>query len=142
MHIPTERDSCLDKNKMVINTLTDELIKEGVNLLEKLDTLGINVNAAFWIFSPDTEYWKLMISFPGIEVKGPKAMYSKVQKALSKITKRHAVSLDDIVLVKLNAPILQLLRMAIRTGPGIHGIRFSNNVINGQLIADAYIYRL
>jgi hypothetical protein len=38
--------------------------------------------------------------------------------------------------------MITLLRVALRTGPGIGGIRFSSNVINGTLIEDAYIYRL
>ena len=40
-----------------------------------------------------------------------------------------------------DAPVVALLRTAIRTGPGISGIRFKNNVIDGTLIEDAYIYR-
>jgi hypothetical protein len=34
------------------------------------------------------------------------------------------------------------LRSAVRTRPGIDGIRVTNNVINGLVIEDAYIYRL
>jgi hypothetical protein len=39
-------------------------------------------------------------------------------------------------------PLLQLLKGAIQTGPGINGIRFSRNMINGTYIDDAFIYRL
>jgi hypothetical protein len=38
--------------------------------------------------------------------------------------------------------MLSLLRVAISTGPGISGIRFTHNTINNVLIEDAYIYRL
>jgi hypothetical protein len=38
--------------------------------------------------------------------------------------------------------LVQLLRPVIGTGPGICGIRLTQNVIDGVLIEDAYIYRL
>jgi hypothetical protein len=44
--------------------------------------------------------------------------------------------------VKDNDPIVVLLRKAISTGPGIAGVRFTNNSVNGTFIDDAYIYRL
>ena len=52
------------------------------------------------------------------------------------------ISLDDIAVSKPKNPLLKLLKIAIKTGPAISGIRFTNNVINGQLIKDAHIYRL
>jgi hypothetical protein len=44
--------------------------------------------------------------------------------------------------VKDNDPLVLLLRKAIVTGPGISGIRFTSNSVNGTFIDDAYIYRL
>jgi uncharacterized protein YbjQ (UPF0145 family) len=39
--------------------------------------------------------------------------------------------------------LIELLSTAIQTpADAVAGIRFSNNTINGQLIPDAYIYRL
>jgi hypothetical protein len=127
---------------MVANTLTDQLINEGKNLIEVLDASGIKVDGALWFYFPDEGFWKLMLSFPNIKKEGPKSSYVKVQKALSKLKEKASLALDDVALMKLNAPLMHLLKIAVRTGPGISGIRFSNNVINGQLIADAYIYRL
>lgn len=127
---------------MVANTLTDELIEGGKYLIEELDASGVKVDGALWFYFPEEGFWKLMLFFPDIEKVGPKLSYSKVQKALHKLKEKGALSLDDVALAKPNAPLFHLLKIAIRTGPGISGIRFSNNVINGQLISDAYIYRL
>jgi hypothetical protein len=127
---------------MVTNTLTDKLINGGKDLIEELDASGIKVDGALWLYFPEEGFWKLILSFPDIEKIGPKSSYTKVQKALPKLKEKDSLSLDDVAISKTNAPLMQLLKIAIRTGPGISGIRFSNNVINGQLIADAYIYRL
>jgi len=126
---------------MVASALTPELIKEGADLLRELDTAEAGVTGAFWFFFPDQSIWKLMLSLPNVQ-EGPRAAYEKVQKALSKLSSEQKLSLDDVVITKADGPILSLLRSAVRTGRGIAGIRFSNNVINGQLIPDAYIYRI
>jgi hypothetical protein len=47
-----------------------------------------------------------------------------------------------VSIAKKDDPLLKLLRIAIKTGPGISNIRFSRNTINGVIIEDAYIYRL
>jgi hypothetical protein len=49
--------------------------------------------------------------------------------------------LDSIGLMEPDNPLIGLLALAIRTsGNDVSGIRFTNNVINGQLVPDAYIY--
>lgn len=127
---------------MVATTLTDKLINGGKGLIQELDASGNMVEAALWFYFPEEGSWKLMLSFSNIEKAGPKASYSKVQKALYRMKEKDSLSLDDVALAKPNAPQINLLKIAIKTGPGISGIRFTNNVINGQLISDAYIYRL
>jgi hypothetical protein len=52
------------------------------------------------------------------------------------------IPLKDITILDSNDSLITLLRLAIKTGDGISGIRFSQNVINGTLIEDAYIYRI
>jgi len=52
------------------------------------------------------------------------------------------IPLKDIAVIDSNDPLIKLLRVAIKTGGGISGIRFTKNVINGTPIEDAYIYRI
>ena len=127
---------------MVTAALTDEMIQSGRSLIEELDKAGLSVDVAMWMLFPEISAWKLMISSPGFITKGPKAAYDVVQKALSKIG-HPQLKLDDIVIAKAEVPLLKLMRMAVRTGDqSLASIRFTNNVINGQLIPDALIYRL
>ena len=134
----------MDTHEMVANALTDGLIEGGKSLVAQLDAGRAQVTAAFWLLwqEPEQGVWKLMIALDDVAIEGPRAAYEKIQKALAKVAYPQALSLDDVALLKLDAPILKLLRIAIRTGPGMSSIRFSQNVINGQLIPDAYIYRL
>jgi hypothetical protein len=125
---------------MVVTNLDDKLIKDGEQLLRQLDTDHVLVDAILWFYFYETQKWKLLVSLPGIINRGPKIAYHTIQGALSKISINF--SLDDVVVIQPDDPLLRLLRTVITTDDRISGIRFSNNVVNGQLIQDAYIYRV
>jgi outer membrane PBP1 activator LpoA protein len=97
---------------------------------------------AFWLYSPEEQTWKLLVVEVKLAKQGPKAAYSEIQKILAKYAQEFEnIKLDDLVLEKPDARIVELIRKAVRTGPAVSGIRFKNNVVDGTLIDDAYIYR-
>ena len=127
---------------MVEANLTKELIDAGARLVKKLDEGGLAPDAAFWLYSPEEQTWKLLLVDVKLAKKGPKAAYSEVQKILSKYAQElENIKLDDLVVERPDARIVGLIRKAVRTGTGISGIRLKNNVVDGTLIDDAYIYR-
>lgn len=127
---------------MVITIFNDSLIKGGEHLLKRLDESNVTIDAALWFYFSDIQSWKLLLSLPDHIKHGPKSAYQAVQSAITELKEDLPFSLEDIGISKPEAPIFKLMRVAIKTGNGISGIRFSNNVINGQLVEDAYIYRL
>lgn len=119
------------------------MIKTGAALVQKLDERGLEPKAAFWLYLSDVQQWKLVIATEALGEIGPKDFYQKIQETIAANSDEfRELSLDDIALSKTDAPLVSLLRSAISTGPGIGGIRFTNNAINGTVIDDAYIYRL
>lgn len=127
---------------MVEANLTEEMISKGASLLRRLDASGVKPDAVFWLYSPEVEKWKLIIAEVKVGPRGPKAVYKFIQRILRQLPPDKRLSLDDISVVKPNVRIVHLLRQAVRVGPGVAGIRFKNNVINGTLIRDAYVYRV
>lgn len=128
---------------MVEPNLTKEMIDAGAALIRKLDERGIQPDAALWLYFPDLQTWKLVIAQEKVGVEGPKQLYRQIQELMEELSQEiHKLSLDDVTLSKPDAPIIALLRMTIHTGPGLSGIRFRDNVVNGTVIEDAYIYRL
>jgi hypothetical protein len=133
----------MDQEEMVATDLTQKMIDAGAVLIRKLDERGIQPDAAFWYYFPDTSAWKLVIAEIKVGQTGPRQAYQDMQKLLAESRSDIPfISLDDIALTEPDAPLVALLRIAIRTGPAISGIRFRHNVINGIFIEDAYIYRL
>lgn len=131
------------EDALVKDVLADSLIKAGADLTRKLDQVEWPVVASFWLYLPEVNTWKLVLASPVVALTGPRKAYESVQMALATLPEvRGQLSLSDIEVVEPRHYLVSLLQTAINTGPTISGIRFTKNVINGQFIHDAYIYRV
>jgi len=124
-------------------SLSDEMISAGAELTRRLDDARFIVSASLWLFTSETEGWRFLIGSPEVRTRGPRWAYKQVQTVVSKMPNAQArIPLKDIAVIDSNDPLIKLLRVAIKTGGGTSGIRFTKNVINGTPIEDAYIYRI
>jgi hypothetical protein len=128
---------------VVKESLSEALVRDGAALVEKLDEAGWRPSAALWFYFTDANAWRLLLASPEVTTKGPREAYTAIQRALAELdpTQRE-LALEDIGVMPIDHPIVGLLGVMVRTGPGIGRMRFSKNVINGQFIDDALIYRL
>lgn len=123
--------------------LSSEMISAGAELTRRLDERRFIVSASLWFYTPETNTWRLVIGNPEVRTLGPKKAYKQVQSVISRMPENQPkIPLKDITVIDSNDPLLSLLRVAIKTGSGISGIRFTHNMINNVLIEDAYIYRI
>ncbi len=119
------------------------MIRDGAALVQKLDETGSRASAALWFYFTDANAWRLLIASPEVATKGPRKAYVAAQQALAALpVEDRTLTLEDISMIPPDHPLLALLRMLVSTGPGIGRLRFSKNVINGQFIDDALIYRM
>lgn len=131
------------KELVVTELLSDPMIEIGKKLVERLDKSNSDVQAAFWMFFPDEKHWKLIIVSQFVKQGGPRDFYKRVIEANKKAdTSESIISLNDVGVVDTSDMLVNLLSMAISTGNGISGIRFSKNTINGTFIEDSYVYRI
>lgn len=126
----------MDKTQLV-----DSDINDGMRLIQKLDMTDFSVVAALWFYYSDVIEWRLIIASWYLDMNGPKKAYSFLQTLLIDFD-IPSISLENITLISPEHDIIKLLSSAIQTGPDLSKIRFTRNVINGQLIEDAYIYRI
>lgn len=128
---------------LVGEQLTPEMIKSGELLVVALDNGDVVVKGAYWLLLSEQREWRLVIASPEVRLGGPMAMYRKIRGILGRLPKGvAAVGTKDISAVDEKDPLFLRLRSALSTGPGIGGVRFSRNVVDGQLIEDAYVYRV
>jgi antitoxin component of RelBE/YafQ-DinJ toxin-antitoxin module len=130
------------ENTVVKEQLTDEMIEAGAQLTQKLDELGLPISVAMWFFLSDVNEWRLLFASPQLSAEGPRAVYEKIEEARKALgTQADRLPLSAIGLMDANHQLVQLLRNALQTPPGVSRVRFSKNVIDGHFIEDALIYR-
>lgn len=122
--------------------LVEKDVEEGKRLIEALDNAGFQVRAVLWFYLAESDEWRFVVASPLVERKGPKEAYAFVQAVLAQLLPPSGISLEDISVVSPEYDLIRLLKVAIQTGPGISGIRFTRNTINNTFIEDAYIYRM
>jgi hypothetical protein len=122
--------------------LVEADLKAGETLLRDLDQQHLDVTAALWLYSSDSNEWRLVIASPLYDAQGPMVAYRTVQPLVESLKNRFDIALQNISMVSPSNPLIRLLGAAIQTGPEISHIRVSRNTINNQYIEDAYIYRL
>lgn len=132
---------------MVAQSLVDSKIDAGRRLIEELDLSDFRVDAALWLFREESANWRLILASPLFDSHGPKETYRRLQNILAKLDygphdQSKVIGLSEIQVASPKDELIQLLRVALRTGPTLSGIRFTGNTINGVFIDDAYIYRM
>ncbi len=131
---------------MVGATLSTEQIGAGEELVRALDDAGVRVTAALWYFDEDAQRWKLLLASPQVAARGPRELYGRIQAVMNdpraSSTVESVIDLSDVNVLPADDPLVDLLRGSLGELRGIHRVRFTNNVVNGHVIADALIYRL
>ncbi|MBI1749191.1 MAG: hypothetical protein HY234_05140 [Acidobacteria bacterium] len=127
---------------LVKEPLREEKISAGRKLIELLDTDGIDVVAAYWLFREESNDWRLVLATSLVDSEGPRKTYSRIQVMLDARPDEFPwLNLRNITVVSPEDSFVRVLRTAIRTDRGLHSIRFSRSRINDVFVEDAYIYR-
>jgi hypothetical protein len=128
---------------MVDRILTKEMIDAGAALVEKLKGTSVQPDGAYWFYYSDDQKWKLVLVEANLPLEGPKSIYEKIQDNMMKYADQFQdLSLQDITLAKPDSPTAKVLQRIIEAGPERKGMRLTNNVIDGNVLDDVYIYRL
>jgi hypothetical protein len=122
--------------------LVNKNIEDGKKLIEALDKSDFRLDGALWFYFADSDEWRFLLASPLVDEKGPKEAYALIQSVLAQLQPSLRISLKHISVLSPKSELIQLLRRAIRTGPGISEIRFTRNTINSKFIEDAFIYRI
>jgi hypothetical protein len=132
----------MDKKTMVTAMLSPVQIAAGAELLARADAGDLNVTAAMWIQYEDQPEWRLLFAIRSPRNTGPRTIYTRLQFFLRKKPPIEGLALSNIVVEPAGSPLMNSFRMLVRTEPGVSGIKFEGNFLNGQRLPDAYVYRL
>lgn len=119
-----------------------EQIEAGKLLTELMDKAKLRVVASFWLFEPEANEWRLVVSSPFIASMGTRAILRDIQKFLRQDERlKKSLDLRDIYVKDPTSELVKSLRSQLRTGKTIRGIRLTGNRIGESFVEDAYVYR-
>ncbi|HEY6307226.1 MAG TPA: hypothetical protein VI488_12295 [Candidatus Angelobacter sp.] len=69
---------------MGTTALVNEYVKLGQDVIGLTSAAGIPIDDAFWVFQPQTEEWRLVLSSPWVDQKGVRDAYLAISNVLNK----------------------------------------------------------
>src|SRR5205823_8593374 len=82
------------KETLVREHFTDDMVTDGAELLRRLKNKHVEIIAAFWLYLPEAEEWRLTLVSPQVDSEGPKRLYSTIREALQEAADGEALRLD------------------------------------------------
>src|SRR5205823_11112557 len=129
------------KETLVREHFTDDMITDGAELLQRLKNKHVELIAAFWLYVPEAEEWRLTLVSPQVDSEGPRRLYNTIREALREAADGKALGLDllNITVLSPNDTMVRALANA-NDLIALSGKRLSGNRLNGIYVEDIYIY--
>ena len=124
--------------------LTPQMIAAGAELTRRLDDVGFDLVASFWLYTSESNEWLLVLASPYVTTAGPVKAYRRIRRVLYNGAPEPdlPMMLWDTTVREDDDPLIVALRTGIKTRKKIDGKRYTETIINGQFIEDAYVYRV
>lgn len=103
------------------------------------------VKAAFWLYYPESEEWRLVIATPLVDEKGPLDTYSQLQAVLQRVLfeiQPADLYLQNIAVISPSDPLVKAIRRATHIAPKAPYVRLTRSPLGGTYVEDAYVYRV
>ena len=128
---------------MATATLVSQEIEEGQRLIDALNAADLSVDSALWTYAPEPETWRLMLTSPLYDSKGPLKTYYEILSVFREVKPDLKIDWTAIVAVSPKHELIEGLRQLQQDGNlDLSGRRMTNNRVNQTWIEDAYIYQI
>ncbi|WP_449419559.1 hypothetical protein [Phormidium nigroviride] len=128
---------------MATATLVSQEIEEGQRLIDALNAADLSVDSALWIYALEPETWRLMLTSPLHDRKGPLKTYEEILSVFRQVKPDLKIDWTGIVAVSPKDELIKGLRqLQQQSNLNLSGKRLTNNMVNGRWIEDAYIYQI
>jgi abortive infection bacteriophage resistance protein len=130
----------MDKEVLVGEILTDEMIRTGRKLINDIKDSNLKIEAAFWLYFPEAEEWRLVLVSPRVDLDGSRKLYEELAHKIYKgIDKLYGLELRNFTFLSTTDPLVRTVAGANRH-LGLDNSRLSGIYLNGDYIDDLYLY--
>lgn len=128
---------------MATATLVNQEIEEGQRLIDALNTAGLSVHSALWLYASEPEIWHLTLALPLYDDQGPLKTYENILSVFRQIKPELKIDWTAIVAVSPQDELIQSFSQDQQHwNINLSGKRITNSMVDRMLIEDAYIYEI
>jgi len=116
-------------------------VEKGSEILKVLDDANVKVRVALWLYSPDYEDWRLLLSSKDFDRTDLVEAYGLVNSALDAA----GIALEQtppILILSMSSPFIRTLRKIFGKAKSVEGMRLGGQMIGDRFVDDAYVYRV
>jgi hypothetical protein len=126
----------MDKAEMVSLDIT-----RGSELLDALEKAKLKVGVALWMYSPEYEDWRLVVSAHQFDSLDLRDAYRLVHHSLAAADFTPEKT-PPIMILPMADPFIKQLRRIFGKTRSVEGMRLGGQMIGDRFLEDAYVYRV
>jgi hypothetical protein len=128
---------------MATATLVSQEIEEGQRLIDALNEAKLSIDSALWIYSSESETWRLMLTSPTCDIAGSLQAYKEILPIYHQVKPDLKIDWTALVAVSPKNEFIEGLRqLQLNWNIDLRGKRLVNNVVKDFLIEDGYVYQI
>jgi hypothetical protein len=117
------------------------LVNVGHQLIDLLTSGGTKVRAAAWVYSPETQIWRLWI-VPEAQLTDKREFYRRLTEVISANREKFAnLDVSDVEFVQESNPAIKALRSLAKI-EGKGSLQIASSTLNGIYLPDCIILRM
>ena len=116
-------------------------LERGAELLRTLDGANLQVGVALWLYSPEYEDWRLVLSSRKLDALRLRSAYGLLYDSLSAA----GFALEEtppVMILPRNDQFIRELRRIFSKAKSVSGMRLGGQMIGDRFVEDAYVYRI
>lgn len=125
---------------MAATALVTDDFHVGAAILERLDEAKLTVKAAMWAYDEKAGEWRYLVATAWADVEGPRQLYERVQRALSRADTTRNFPFWRVVLVSPKSDLVRALKSMIGKLESPQGTGFNIDGLSPYL--QVVVYRM
>jgi hypothetical protein len=126
---------------MVNASLVSPDIESGSEILGILDRARLKVSVVLWVYFPDYEDWRLVLSARQFDLLGQRKAYRLLHDSLDSA----GFTIErtpPVMILPMTDSFIKMLRRSFGKAKSVEGMRLGGQMIGDRFIEDAYVYRI
>ena len=115
-------------------------IGDGRRLIEHLVRNGLDIMAAFWLYTNDNERWTLNLICKSVDVEGPRSGYGLVGQAFRDLPDIQLDPVFDVTLIGPRRPLARGVLKRLKQYPYEITKRAEQTMLGDVYVESAYFY--